>query len=74
MLLWLVSPLLLLHSNVELKGVWVELMQRDPSLLDRFESFLTEIINTLAQKQENCLQVEQHIRRYAFLFLFLLLG
>ena len=61
-LVWWMRWCLCLHSSTELKAVWVELMLHDPALLDRFESFLTEIISTLEQKQEDCLQVEQHIR------------
>ena len=51
------------HSNGELKAVWVELMLHDHTLLDRFESFLSDIVRSLEHKQDKCLQVEEHVRR-----------
>ncbi|XP_011403598.1 PREDICTED: ras and EF-hand domain-containing protein homolog [Amphimedon queenslandica] len=52
-----------LSKNEELKTMWTELSSQDPSLLDRFEGFLSMVVTDLEKSQTEVETIQSKIRK-----------
>ena len=54
------------ECRTEVGRVWSELADRDPSLLEHFERFLSGVTAELKQSQHDKEKLETHMKRYMY--------
>ena len=55
------------YSNEELRGVWIDLLTQDSVLLERFEGFLSNVVEELDKSHSNVEQIEKRMKQYVSL-------
>lgn len=50
-------------SNSELRSVWSDLLTRDSNLLDKFEVFLTNVVEELGKSHSDIEQIEKRMKQ-----------